>query len=452
MLTSAINYTKKNKVIPVYQQLANYFKQEIKQGHLQAQDKLPSIRKLSADLNLSRTTIETAYNILVSEGYLISRPQSGYQVCSLLMAINAEKSPTHLIRKIPHNSIRYNFSNNYIDSSTFDSALWRRCLNKTLHDPASITGYGEAQGEFALRKTLAQYSYTARGVICTPEQIVVGAGIQSLLAILLNLLPLQEKSVALEVPGFPQAEQSFTDHGWSVKTFDVASINSDLPRLLLVSPSNPYKGQALSADERRNLLSWSALNDGYILEDDYNGEFRYFSRPVASLQGMANGERIIYLGSFSRSLIPSLRISYMVLPLNLLSAYYASAKLYNQTSSTIEQLALAEFIAQGHLQRHVKKLRKLYSKKNDLLRAALLKNFGKKITILDYASGLHLRVSLHCPYAASKIASKALEKRVKIIPVLTKTHNFPEILLSFAGIAACDIEAGVLALKSALED
>ena len=196
MLTSAINYTKKNKVIPVYQQLANYFKQEIKQGHLQAQDKLPSIRKLSADLNLSRTTIETAYNILVSEGYLISRPQSGYQVCALLIASKTEKSEPYLIKKSPNNSIRYNFSNNYIDSSTFDSALWRRCLNKTLHDPASITGYGEAQGEFALRKTLAQYSYTARGVICTPEQIVVGAGIQSLLAILLNLLPLQEKSVA----------------------------------------------------------------------------------------------------------------------------------------------------------------------------------------------------------------------------------------------------------------
>jgi len=452
MLTSSINYSKKNKDIPVYQQLSNYFKREIHQGHLKAKDKLPSIRKLSAELNLSRTTIETAYNILVSEGYLISRPQSGYQVCPLLVTIKAEKPNFPSIKKLSPKNIRYNFSNNYIDSSTFDSSLWRRCLNKTLHDPASITGYGEAQGEFTLRKTLAQYSYTARGVICTPEQIVVGAGIQSLLAVLLNLLPLKEKAVALEAPGFPQAEQTFNDHGWSVQTFDVGNINDYLPKLLLVSPSNPYKGKALSADERRNLLSWSSLNDGYILEDDYNGEFRYFSRPVASLQGMANGERVIYLGSFSRSLIPSLRISYMVLPLNLLPAYYVSAKLYNQTSSTIEQLALAEFIAQGHLQRHVKKLRKLYSRKNDLLRAALLKNFGSKIAILDYASGLHLRVSLHYPYTAEKIAAKALKKGVRIIPVLTKSNDSPEILLSFAGIAACDIESGVLALKNALEN
>ena len=193
MLTSAINYSKKNKGIPVYQQLADYFKNEIKQGHLQAQNKLPSIRKLSADLNLSRTTIETAYNILVSEGYLISRPQSGYQVCPFPLSLSSPVAATPAIDNTQSTNIRYNFSNNYIDSSTFNSALWRRCINKTLHDPAAITGYGEAQGEFALRKTLAQYSYTARGVVCTPEQIIVGAGIQSLLSILLNLLPLKQK-------------------------------------------------------------------------------------------------------------------------------------------------------------------------------------------------------------------------------------------------------------------
>lgn len=451
MLTSVINYNKKNKKTPVYQQLADYFKHEIRQGHLQAKSKLPSIRKLSVDLGLSRTTIETAYNILVSEGYLISRPQSGYQVCPYPLSTNSTISSAPLIDETQKKNIRYNFSNNYIDSSTFNSALWRRCLNKILHDPAAITGYGEAQGEFALRKTLAQYSYTARGVVCTPEQIIVGAGIQSLLAILLNLLPLKQKAMALEAPGFPQAEKTFTDHGWSVSNFNSKNIGPNLPELLLVSPSNPYKGKSLSADERRNLLVWSALTGGYILEDDYNGEFRYFSRPIASLQGMANGERIIYLGSFSRSLIPSLRISYMVLPQNLLPAYYASAKLYNQTSSTIEQLALAEFIAQGHLQRHIKKLRKLYSKKNDLLRSALLKIFAEKITILDYASGLHLRVSLHYSCTAKKIALKALKNGVKIIPINTETNPYPEILLSFAGIAACDIENGVKKLKEALD-
>ena len=450
MLTSAINYSKKNKGIPVYQQLADYFKNEIKQGHLQAQNKLPSIRKLAADLNLSRTTIETAYNILVSEGYLISRPQSGYQVCPFLLSVSSPLPAAPLVDNTQSTNIRYNFSNNYIDSSTFNSALWRRCINKTLHDPAAITGYGEAHGEFALRKTLAQYSYTARGVVCTPEQIIVGAGIQSLLSILLNLLPLKQKAMALEAPGFPQAEKTFIDHGWSVSNFNSKNITPDLPKLLLVSPSNPYKGKALSADERRNLLAWSSLTGGYILEDDYNGEFRYFSRPVASLQGMANGERVVYLGSFSRSLIPSLRISYMVLPQNLLPAYYASANLYNQTSSTIEQLALAEFIAQGHLQRHIKKLRKLYSKKNELLRAALLKIFGKKITILDYASGLHLRISLHYSCTAKNIALKAQKNGVKVIPISIETTPYPEILLSFAGIAACAIEAGVKKLKEAL--
>lgn len=151
--------------------------------------------------------------------------------------------------------------------------------------------------------------------------------------------------------------------GWQVRHFNTENLHNKLPQLLYVSPSNPYKGRSLSPQGRLDLLRWAQQNSAYILEDDYNGEFRYFSHPISSLQGMSGGQNVIYCGSFSRILLPSLRISYLVLPQNLLPVYNRIKHLYNQTSSSIEQFALAEFIASGGLRRHIKKMRRRYAVK-----------------------------------------------------------------------------------------
>lgn len=158
-------------------------------------------------------------------------------------------------------------------------------------------------------------------VACQPEQILVGAGLQTLLMILLPLLPVTEKKVGLEAPGFPQAEQIFRLMGWETRQYDPADPNGDWPGLLMISPANPYKGRALTEKERNNLIVATQLERVYLLEDDYNGEFRYLHRPTPALHSFGNRERIIYLGSFSRTMLPSLRISYMVLPVSLLPAY-----------------------------------------------------------------------------------------------------------------------------------
>lgn len=438
--------------LPIYRQLADYFKEQINLGHLPAHSRLPSIRKLAAALSLSRTTIETAYEVLVAEGYIASQPQKGFLVLEL---INSPRLNPTLTAQSAVNPIRYNFANNYIDSSSLDTKLWRRCINNTLKNPAAIASYGEAQGELFLRTTLAKYSYEARGVLASPQQIVIGAGVQSLLEILIGILQPAHHRLALEAPGFPQAEKIFADHNWEVETFQLEALHEQLPQLLLVSPSNPYKGHLMTTEERLALLRWSKKTGGLILEDDYNGEFRYFARPISALQGMAGGENIIYLGSFSRLVMPALRISYLVLPLQLVERYQQTAQLYNQTSSTIEQLALAEFIAGGHLRRHVRKLRKIYAQKNELLRAALLSTFGEQISIRDYTSGLHLRLAVHTLATAETLTAQALAAGLKILPVhqtaapTNSQTSPPEILLSFVGIDEKDIVPAIKSLKQA---
>lgn len=435
---------------PLYRQLADYFRQEIRQQHLVSQDFLPSIRKLTRDLKLSRTTVENAYQILIDQGYVENLPNRGYRVAVYQPREASEGQEAGEELRRPE--VRWNFSNNYIDTSTFDTMLWRRCLNQVLRNPASIAGYGDPQGEPELRRVLARYSYASRGVVCRPEQILVGAGLQTLLLILLPLLPLDQKVAGLEAPGFPQAEQIFHLMGWKTRLFDPADPKGDWPGLLMISPANPYKGRALTEKERNNLIVATQLERVYLLEDDYNGEFRYLHRPTPALHSFGNREQIIYLGSFSRTMLPSLRISYLVLPEKLLTAYEAIADRYNQTSSTVEQLALAAYIEEGHLTRHIRKLRSLYRTKSRRLKEELTSRFGSKVRLLSYGSGLHLHIALDLPGTAEELARKALAQGVRVIPVRgTEPGRSPEFLLSFVGIPDEKIREGVEAFREALE-
>lgn len=432
---------------PLYTQIIEAIKNQLYHDQIAAGDRLPSVRKLAAALQISRTTVESAYNQLVADGYLQNEPKRGYFAAAL--AGLRQHSDAPVTQSIEPPAVRYNFANNYIDPAAFPAELWRRYLNRALKNKGLLSGYGEPQGETALRRTLAKYSAAARGVICAPEQIVIGAGVQSLLQILIDILQPDITAIALEAPGFAQAERLFTSHGWQVRHFSTERLEASLPQLLYISPSNPYKGRSLSPQQRLALLRWAAQQRAYLLEDDYNGEFRYFGRPVSSLQGMSDGNTVIYLGSFSRLLLPSLRISYMVLPPLLVERYRQLGHLYNQTSSTIEQLALADFIAAGALRRHVKRLRKLYSNKNTLLRQALTEIFGSRIIVRAYESGLHLRLAVDTGLTAEELAAQALQKGVRILPVYDSNGTLPEILLSFAGIQENEIRPALLQLKKA---
>lgn len=439
---------------PLYQQLYDLISISIENGNLPQGAKLPSIRKLSEDLHLSRTTVEGAYQQLCVEGFIVSKPQSGYYVHIDASLASKFRSVKSIAEKSTHaeNKILYNLGSDCIDSESADIKLWRSHIKDVLKKQNIITSYGEAQGEYKLRKALSLYSYGVRGVEGNEESIVIGAGTQSLLYLLCGLMNDYGRRVALEKGGFSRAEQVFCDCGYEVLHIDSDNDGIDINELyktdvkiLFVNPSgNLITGQPMKMNKRYELLKWAEDTGSIIIEDDYNGELRYSSRPIPALQG-TDSNRVVYIGSFSKLLLPSVRIGYMVLPENLLEAYQRKMYLYNQTASKIEQLALAEYIHEGQLERQLRRLRKIYGEKCSVLTDSLKKAFGKNVDITLQENSLCMTITL--PYNDVDIAKKAEKRGVRVTHIKSDDENKYILKLGFAGIPISDIEPAVKILK-----
>ena len=442
--------------VPLYQQLYTSVRQAVESGHLQKGERLPSIRALSESLNLSCTTVESAYQQLCVEGYIQSRPQRGFFVLEARRPGAARQAVPADFPRPPGTPARYNFGSDCVDSANMDLKLWRRQVRDVLNRQEVIASYGEHQGEFALREALSSYSYGARGVLASPDQIVIGAGTQPLLSILCGLLNGGEKTVAMEEPGFPQAEQVFADCGFSVLKLpgdrdgpDMDALEQSGAKLLFVGPSNRVKtGTSLPMSRRMELLRWAESRGGILIEDDHNGELRYRARPIPALQGMGGAKSVVYLGSFSKLLLPSVRIGYMALTPELLERYRGRAGNYNQTASKIEQLALANYIKSGQMERHLRRLRKLYGAKSERLLRALKRAFGSKADLLLQETPLSVILSPHAETGAEELRRLALKNGVRC----ATTREGGRILLGFAGIPLGEIDDAVLQLKKAWQD
>lgn len=441
-----------NSGTPLYQQLYASIRQSIENGHFPKGEKLPSIRKLSEDLHLSRTTVEAAYQQLCVEGYVKTRPQSGFFVATGTVSLPRTASSVFSISApsaVPQ--YQYQFGTDSVDSSCTDIKIWRRHIRDVLNRQEVIASYGDPQGEPALRAALSAYSFGVRGVTAKPEQIVVGAGTQPLLYLLCGLL--KEKRVAIDERGFPQAERVFADCGFQVLRLpaDGDGIRTDTleqsgVKAVLVRPSHSVQnGTAMPMSRRYALLEWAKANNAVILEDDYNGELRYNARPIPAMQGIGDGGNVIYLGSFSKLLLPSVRIGYTALPPAFLADYRERAKDYNQTASKIEQLALSGYVQSGQLERHLRRLRKLYAAKSETLIRAVKQAFGKKCTIFLRETALCLVVSLPCRASSEALCQAAREQGVRVLPA----KEPGSVTLGFAGIPLEEIQPAVELLKTA---
>ncbi len=441
--------------VPLYQQLYLAIKSAIEAGHLAKGEKMPSIRKLSQDLKLSCTTVDAAYQQLCVEGYLRAKPQRGYFVMAAIRTgVERQKKPAASAIEIKRPSIRYNFGSDCVDRENIDIKIWRRHIRDVLNRQDVIASYGEHQGEYALREALAAYSYGVRGVVAAPEQIVIGAGTQPLLSVLCGLLNGKENCVAMEEPGFLQAEQVFSDAGIRVLRLPADESGISIPALkqsgtglVFVSPSNRVlTGTSIPMNRRYELLEWAEETGGILIEDDYNGELRYKARPIPAMQGMGNGQNIVYLGSFSKLLLPSVRIGYMVLPPLLLERYRERANRYNQTASKIEQLALSRYIKDGQMERQLRRLRKLYLMKSSALTEALENAFGDKIQTMLEETPLCLIVSVNTEKTSRELCELAQQEGVR---VMTMQGNGTKVMLGFAGIPLDEIQSAVSCLKKA---
>lgn len=436
---------------PLYMQLYEYFKEEINSGRLESNTKIASIRELSSQLQVSKNTVETAYQQLSAEGYLVSKPKRGYYVCAV------EKSPFLRHRALvpvkeetgdsKRPSVEYNLKSDHIDQESFDFSIWKRFINKALRNTGRYLTYGNHQGEYDLRLEIAKYLRQSRGVVCCPEQVVIGAGVQSLLHILCSLLELSAKYVAFEDPGFKKAQYIFRDRGYTIVPIphekdgiNIRLLTDSKAKVVYVSPSHQFPmGTVMPISKRTQLLKWAYDNKGIIIEDDYDSELRYFGKPLPSLQGLDSGTHVVYLGTFSKILLPSLRISYMVLPYDILSRYEANMSRYNQTSSTIEQIALSLFMKEGYLERSIRRLRKLYARKNQLVIEAINKTMKDRVMVHGKETGLHLLIEIKTDLSIEQIVSSANQVGVKIMPVthfyIDKTEaGNPQILLAYGGI------------------
>lgn len=449
----------RSSTVPLYQQLYENISSAIESGNLPQGTKLPSIRRFSEDLGLSRTTVEGAYQQLCVEGYIVSRPQSGYYVhLDIIVAAKHKniKNPPKLNRKTADNII-YNLSSDSIDSETADIKLWRSYIKDVLKKQSVIVSYGEPQGETELRRAIAFYSYTVRGVSCSENNIVIGAGTQPLLYLLCGLMREYGTNAAIEQGGFSKAERVFDDCGFhtayvsgNMDGININELYNQKIKILFVNPSgNLITGQPMKMNKRYELLYWAEQCGGIIIEDDYNGELRFTSRPIPALQGM-DSDRVVYMGSFSKLLLPSVRIGYMVLPPCLAEIYQKKSSFYNQTASKIEQLALARYIHDGRLDKQLRRLRKTYAEKSIVLNEALKKAFGSSAKITLHENSLSTTLVLE--NNGKDIEAAAFRRGLKVTHIKTETENEYALRLGFAGIPMSDIESAVEMLKQIINE
>ena len=422
----------------LYMQIYDYYKNLIEDGKLTDGMKLPSIRRCAEERNVSKTTVESAFMCLCDDGYIMPKSQSGYYVSK--RGVSPKTSIPKEIKKDNENKIIYDFSSSGVDSESFNMDIWRRYVKSALRQTEKLLFYGEPQGEIELRREIAKYVQETRNCVCNEENIVIGAGVQALLNILCPLLK-SRKSVCFDDENYKQGMAIFKDYGYKISSKEKSDI-------LYVSPSYRDKtGDTMTVQERFSLVEFARVNNKLIIEDDYGSEFRYFNRPTPSLQGLDGGENVVYLGTFSKLLLPSIRISFMILPDAFLCEYKQKSELYNQTVGKVDQIALCSYIRDGHLNSQIRKSRKLYMQKSKMLCDLLLQKFGEKVKILKSDSPLYVRCIFDLKLSDEQIYKALYDNGISVI----KSGENGEIALSVSSVSINSLDDATNIMKTLLD-
>ena len=454
-----------DRKIPLYEQICRFLKEEIRRGKIPPGEKLPSARALAAQLSVSRSTVDLAYGQLTSEGYLNSVPCRGYfvgDVSELYRLEHLEREPVHK-RQADAPAFRYDFALNGIDEESFPINIWRKISREVLlEENSALFQLGDPEGEWSLRTVIAEYLHHARGVNCRPEQIVMGAG-NDYLVILLSLLLGRDIRIAMENPTYRSAWNCFRSLGHSVAAVPLDEAGMDVERLeesgasaAYVMPSHQFPmGTVMPIRRRLQLLQWAAGREGrFLIEDDYDSEFRYRGKPIPALQGYDTHDCVIYLGTFSKAIAPGIRVSYMVLPERLLPVYRERASVFSATISRIDQSVLEIFLREGHFERHLNRMRAVYKAKHDLL----VKNLRELSGILEVSgehAGVHLLVHFRNGITEQEAIARAASAGIRVYGLSEYIiGEMPErgrntVLLGYGPLRMQEIEEACRTLKQA---
>jgi GntR family transcriptional regulator/MocR family aminotransferase len=399
--------------------------------------KLPSTRKLAQALSLSRNTVITAYEQLVAEGYIESRQGSGFYVAVELPDhyISAQTMTTSTIADVPILDINRSFAPGVPDLAQFPHAKWQKLIQRHA-SRLSLLGNQDLQGSPVLRSALAGYLASSRSVHCDPNRIIITSGAQQALMIAVMATLEKPDVIMMEQPGYTQMRMIVSMLGFEYrpvavaehKGLDIPSILNSEAKALYITPSNQYPmGTTLSIDERLKLIEWAVQKQRWIIEDDYDSEFQFAHRPYTSLQGLAGqmgwDKRVMYVGSLSKVMFNSLRLGYLVVPESLVPQCLKIKEALSGGSPSQTQAALADFILEGGLLRHIRKMRRLYKAKHQAMVEAIDYHFGDSVEAISQAAGLHVTLKWHQGIDEIRWSERALAAGIIVRPLCYYEHK-----------------------------
>ena len=452
---------------PLYEQLYQGIRADIRSGALAPGEKLPSKRALCAHLKVSLSTVEGAYGQLLAEGYLRAEAKRGYFVQPLEPAAPALQPPAPAAPAQPEvRRAEYDFSTGAVDDGRFPFATWARLMRQVLtREDSRLLSPIPPQGVPELQRAIVRYLHDFRGITASPEQVVVGAGSEYLTGLLFQLLG-REGGYAVEDPGYPKVHQILAHQGALVcpipldeQGLRVDALRWSGARVAHVTPSHHFPlGIVMPVKRRQELLSWAAgAPDRYIIEDDYDSEFRFSGRPIPALQSLDNSGRVVYLSTFAQSLAPSLRIGFLVLPPHLLERYRRDFLFYSSTVPSFEQHTLARFLDGGHFERHIARMRVEYRTRRDAL-TACVRAVGIPGALSGGEAGLHMLLRLPDGLDGEALVRRAGEAGLGLYPLSAYYLTPPPeaarttLVMGYARLDAAALERAVGRLGEVLAE
>jgi len=449
---------------PLRSQVERELRGAIRSGRLPAGAELPSTRALASDLGLSRGIVVEAYEQLLAEGYLTARRGSATTVAA--GHVSDERVTVEPVAKPitePKVAVpRYDFRLGRPDTSTFPRRAWHRSLRKVLLTASTeVLGYPNPRGALPLRTALATYLNRVRGTSAHPDRMVMCNGFTQGFRLFCTVLKQRDaRIVATEDPSHAEQRETIRAIGLKVVTVPVDEKGIVVERLerteanaVLVTPAHQFPtGSVLAPERRAALLEWAARRQAFVIEDDYDAEFRYDREPIGSLQGVAP-DRVVYVGSASKTLAPALRLGWLVAPADFMNELARAKQMEDRGSPSVEQLAFADFLERGELDRHLRRMRLIYRQRRDRLTAALRTHLPKR-RVFGIAAGLHLMLELPPGADEKAIAAAAEELSVSVEGIAAyrvRTNAPPALILGYGGLRDSAIAEGIKRLASVIE-
>ena len=464
MLYIDLDKTKKRSyTIQIYKEI----RKMILSGELPSGEMLPSSRDLSQELSVARNTVLAAYEMLVSEGAVYSIAGSGYYVLSGVKnkprRSLAEDRQTASLSDMVIADDTINFDSGIPALDLFPRGKWNRTVSGAFLDaPVSALGYDDPQGRPEFRDVLCSYLKRTRGISCTPEQIIVTSGTKQGLSLPAKCLLNSDSEVWIENPSNANVKQIFSYHTNRIVPFEVDAYgiqpelfpNDGKPDMIFVTPSHQFPmGGILPLRRRITLTEFARKSGAYLLEDDYDSAFTYGGQPLNSLFELDNNQ-VIHAGTFSKVLFPSIRLGYLVVPGHLVPRMRELKRLSDHHSNSVYQLALMRFIEDGDLDRHIRRMKKEYQKRRDLLIKLLHEYFGDRVHIHGASAGMHVVAEFDNVEFTEQRINKLLDSGVYVVPVerhsLTKGSHANQIIMGYAGLTRDDLMLGLYLLKKVI--